>query len=146
MRSAPTLKIWMTPFASVARLEKLALLKIALCRAPPRAAPLPPAWLLNCYGLVLTHFQFVLVIAVQVDLGAPRFTGGVASLVVGVVIQTIGSSLVARVVERGDLICSRRRGVCAQDLKCFRAGGACKDNKDNDSQCHFGLDHVGRTE
>src|SRR6202043_3412443 len=34
MRSAPTLKIWMTPFESVAMLEKLALLKIALCRAP----------------------------------------------------------------------------------------------------------------
>src|SRR5665213_1906061 len=34
MRSAPTLKIWMTPLASVAMLEKLALLKIALCRAP----------------------------------------------------------------------------------------------------------------
>src|SRR6202047_4435634 len=34
MRSAPTLKIWMTPFASVAMLEKLALLKIALCSAP----------------------------------------------------------------------------------------------------------------
>src|SRR5258706_9839341 len=34
MRSAPTLKIWMTPLASVAMLEKLALLKMALCRAP----------------------------------------------------------------------------------------------------------------
>src|SRR5688500_4943937 len=34
MRSAPTLKIWMTPFASVAMLEKLALLKLALCSAP----------------------------------------------------------------------------------------------------------------
>src|SRR2546423_330867 len=34
MRSAPTLKIWMTPLASVAILEKLALLKIALCSAP----------------------------------------------------------------------------------------------------------------
>src|SRR3954462_7852507 len=34
MRSAPTLKIWMTPFASVAILEKLALLKIAFCKAP----------------------------------------------------------------------------------------------------------------
>src|SRR5258705_8971844 len=34
MRSAPTLKIWMTPLASVAMLEKLALLKIALWRAP----------------------------------------------------------------------------------------------------------------
>src|ERR1039458_8531320 len=34
MRSAPTLKIWMTPFASVAMLEKLALLKIAFCKAP----------------------------------------------------------------------------------------------------------------
>jgi len=34
MRSAPTLKIWMTPFASVAMLEKLALLNIAFCRAP----------------------------------------------------------------------------------------------------------------
>src|SRR5687767_15022422 len=34
IRSAPTLKIWMTPFASVAMLEKLALLKIALWRAP----------------------------------------------------------------------------------------------------------------
>jgi hypothetical protein len=29
MRSAPTLKIWMTPWASVAMLEKLALLKMA---------------------------------------------------------------------------------------------------------------------
>jgi len=28
------LKIWITPFASVAMLEKLALLKMALCRAP----------------------------------------------------------------------------------------------------------------
>src|ERR1019366_2007208 len=34
MRSAPTLKIWMTPLSSVAILEKLALLKIAFCRAP----------------------------------------------------------------------------------------------------------------
>src|ERR1700722_15774225 len=34
IRSAPTLKIWMTPLASVAMLEKLALLKIALCSAP----------------------------------------------------------------------------------------------------------------
>jgi hypothetical protein len=34
MRSAPTLKIWITPLASVAMLEKLALLKMALCRAP----------------------------------------------------------------------------------------------------------------
>jgi len=34
MRSAPTLKIWMTPLASVAMLEKLALLKMALCSAP----------------------------------------------------------------------------------------------------------------
>jgi hypothetical protein len=34
MRSAPTLKIWITPFASVAMLEKLALLKIALWSAP----------------------------------------------------------------------------------------------------------------
>ena len=34
IRSAPTLKIWMTPLASVAMLEKLALLKIALCNAP----------------------------------------------------------------------------------------------------------------
>jgi hypothetical protein len=33
MRSAPTLKIWITPLASVAMLEKLALLKIALCSA-----------------------------------------------------------------------------------------------------------------
>gem|GEM_PF-103228 len=32
--SAPTLKIWITPFASVAMLEKLALLKIASCKAP----------------------------------------------------------------------------------------------------------------
>jgi hypothetical protein len=30
IRSAPTLKIWMTPLASVAILEKLALLKMAL--------------------------------------------------------------------------------------------------------------------
>src|SRR6266581_3907032 len=50
IRSAPTLKIWMTPFASVAMLEKLALLKIALCRAPvlsrasvfPRSGSGPP--------------------------------------------------------------------------------------------------------
>src|SRR5947209_1371789 len=34
MRSAPTLKIWITPFASVAMLEKLALFKIAFCSAP----------------------------------------------------------------------------------------------------------------
>src|SRR5664279_245295 len=34
MRSAPTLKIWITPLASVAMLEKLALLKFALCKAP----------------------------------------------------------------------------------------------------------------
>src|SRR5205807_3378290 len=34
MRSAPTLKIWMTPRSSVAVLEKLALLKIAACKAP----------------------------------------------------------------------------------------------------------------
>src|ERR1700687_5433374 len=34
IRSAPTLKICITPFASVAILEKLALLKIALCKAP----------------------------------------------------------------------------------------------------------------
>src|SRR5260221_14642277 len=34
MRSAPTLKIWITPLASVAMLEKLALLKMARCRAP----------------------------------------------------------------------------------------------------------------
>src|SRR5688572_30187607 len=34
IRSAPTLKIWMTPSASVAMLEKFALLKIALCSAP----------------------------------------------------------------------------------------------------------------
>src|SRR5258706_10861267 len=53
MRSAPTLKIWITPLASVAMLEKLALLKMARCRAPafstassagvgrPAARPLP---------------------------------------------------------------------------------------------------------
>src|ERR1700735_3814985 len=34
MRSAPTLNIWMTPLASVAMLEKLALLKMALWSAP----------------------------------------------------------------------------------------------------------------
>ena len=34
IRSAPTLKIWITPFASVAMLEKLALLKMARCKAP----------------------------------------------------------------------------------------------------------------
>src|SRR5688500_7419593 len=34
MRSAPALKIWMTPLASVAILEKLALSKIARCSAP----------------------------------------------------------------------------------------------------------------
>src|SRR5438067_9203999 len=38
MRSAPTLKIWMTPCASVAMLEKFALLKIALCKAPVRSS------------------------------------------------------------------------------------------------------------
>src|SRR5688572_6348668 len=42
MRSAPTLKIWITPVASVAMLEKLALLKIALCRAPVFSSAL--AW------------------------------------------------------------------------------------------------------
>src|SRR5674476_1068468 len=34
MRSAPTLKIWITPLASVAMLEKLALSKMAFCKAP----------------------------------------------------------------------------------------------------------------
>jgi hypothetical protein len=33
MRSAPTLNIWITPLASVAMLEKLALLKMALWSA-----------------------------------------------------------------------------------------------------------------
>ena len=33
MRSAPTLNSWMTPFSSVAMLEKLALFKIAFCSA-----------------------------------------------------------------------------------------------------------------
>src|SRR4051812_7787446 len=33
MRCAPTLKIWMTPSASVAMLEKFPLLKIASCKA-----------------------------------------------------------------------------------------------------------------
>src|SRR5688572_28180221 len=62
MRSAPTLKIWMTPLASVAMLEKLALLKIALCRAPVvssasalRASTLASAasrWLLGRVGML----------------------------------------------------------------------------------------------
>ena len=34
MRSAPTLKIWITPFASVAMLEKFALFRIAAWSAP----------------------------------------------------------------------------------------------------------------
>jgi hypothetical protein len=34
MRSAPTLKIWITPFASVAMLEKFALFKMAVWSAP----------------------------------------------------------------------------------------------------------------
>src|SRR6185295_8681584 len=34
MRSAPTLNNWMTPFSSVAMIEKLALLRTAFCRAP----------------------------------------------------------------------------------------------------------------
>src|SRR3979490_248881 len=34
MRSAPILNNWMMPFSSVAIIEKLALLKIAFCRAP----------------------------------------------------------------------------------------------------------------
>ena len=38
MRSAPTLKIWITPFASVAMLEKFALLKIALWSARARSS------------------------------------------------------------------------------------------------------------
>src|SRR6185295_12211967 len=37
MRSAPTLKIWITPAASVAMLEKCALLKIALWSARARS-------------------------------------------------------------------------------------------------------------
>src|SRR4051812_25284310 len=45
MRSAPTLKIWMTPLASVAILEKFALLKIAAWRARVvrRSSALPVA-------------------------------------------------------------------------------------------------------
>src|SRR6185503_8805752 len=50
MRSAPTLNSWMMPFSSVAMIEKLALVRIAYCRAPAfsrafsrrlLAAPLP---------------------------------------------------------------------------------------------------------
>ena len=49
MRSAPTLKSWMTPFSSVAMIEKLALVRIAFCSAPalrsavvrPRSGVLP---------------------------------------------------------------------------------------------------------
>ena len=34
MRSAPTLNSWMMPFSSVAMIEKLALVRIAFCKAP----------------------------------------------------------------------------------------------------------------
>src|SRR3954467_10408408 len=34
IRSAPTLNSWITPFSSVAMLEKFALLRIAVCSAP----------------------------------------------------------------------------------------------------------------
>src|SRR4249919_383812 len=34
MRSAPTLNNWMMPFSSVAIIEKLALVRIAYCKAP----------------------------------------------------------------------------------------------------------------
>src|SRR5882724_5316305 len=52
--SAPTLKIWMTPLASVAMLEKLALLKIALCRAPvlSRASVCPTSVFVSSPGAV----------------------------------------------------------------------------------------------
>src|SRR6478672_7586337 len=59
MRSAPTLKIWITPFASVAILAKLALLKIARCRAPAFSSTssasalvvAPIGFMRACYGL-----------------------------------------------------------------------------------------------
>ena len=55
IRSAPTLKIWMTPFASVAMLEKFALLKIALCRAPvvSSASARPASVLLSALSAAL---------------------------------------------------------------------------------------------
>ena len=34
MRSAPTLNSWMMPFSSVAMIEKLALVRMAVCSAP----------------------------------------------------------------------------------------------------------------
>src|ERR1700728_4151605 len=53
MRSAPTLKIWITPIASVAMHEKLALLNIAFCRAPvfSSASALPASsWISDGWG------------------------------------------------------------------------------------------------
>src|SRR5450631_1148256 len=76
MRSAPTLKIWMTPFASVAMLEKLALLKIALCRAPffsraswRRTSVTPLGGRLP--ALVITDFLDMILNALQGSLGGP---------------------------------------------------------------------------
>ena len=42
IRSAPTLKIWITPRSSVAMLEKFALLKIAFCSAPALSSSCSP--------------------------------------------------------------------------------------------------------
>jgi len=71
MRSAPTLKIWMTPFASVAILEKLALLKIALCKAPVlskaswrRTSVMPAA--VPAAGLRTAGFEIFLRIAISI--------------------------------------------------------------------------------
>src|SRR6266550_4939016 len=62
MRWAPTLKIWMTPFASVAMLEKFALLKIAFCRAPA----FKTAWVWTASRLNSAD-SFVLLMAVRMS-------------------------------------------------------------------------------
>lgn len=62
MRSAPILKIWMTPFASVAMLEKFALLRIAFCKAPALSRA---SWLRTSVAML---------VAPLVELGAAGLT------------------------------------------------------------------------
>src|SRR4051794_836922 len=61
MRSAPTLNSWMMPFSSVAMIEKLALVRIAFCKAPVlssvswRRNSLIPSGLHSSFGTTVSY-------------------------------------------------------------------------------------------
>jgi hypothetical protein len=66
------LKIWITPLASVAMLEKLALLKIALCRAPILTSDSSDWNSARAFGLVRAGDRSVF----KVEIGCPNSGAG----------------------------------------------------------------------